>query len=516
MKKTATLLALAGLSMAAKSENHHSSLRHPKVVDHTPESDPYVIPNPTNQPKEAINKDDELLLIYKPRFDIDPGMIIRPPRDDIDRGILAKPRPANQFLYVDDELSLFNVHALEHHGRSRGGWHLASAQEPLDSKWNLAYKEGDKNAIDKPKDIGGMIVKEKGVFVTDKHADDELLFDIKPLDFGEIRRGGKSADDELIMFADGGMDPQPRRNKNFDPKTLTKPWYNQNQVMYADDELTLFETQPLHYRQPRRGAHRPTKNADDELIMFADGGLELPPTKTKILDPRALTKPWYNQNQVMYADDDLSLLPIKPINYGPRRGLAYPRNNNGVKNELLLVSAQSVDQTRSRGSPREIRRKLRVDEHADSELCQKTDSMKPKEVGGMIIKEKGVYIQYGRHDDADSELSWFNTQPLDHNRVRRGGGPSDNAADDELIMFADGGLDFPQRKPKILDPKALTKPWYDQNQVMYADDELSWFDTKPVDDSSSRRPNIPTIPPQVYLWSVNDELAVLGDLLNDN
>jgi len=311
MKKTATLLALAGLSMAAKSENHHSSLRHPKVVDHTPESDPYVTPNPTNQPKEAINNDDELLLIYKPRFDIDPGMIIRPPRDDIDRGILAKPRPANQFLYVDDELSLFNVHALEHHGRSRGGWHLASAQEPLDSKWNLAYKEGDKNAIDKPKDIGGMIVKEKGVFVTDKHADDELLFDIKPLDFGEIRRGGKSADDEL-----------------------------------------------------------------------------------------------------------------------------------------LLVSAQSVDQTRTRGYSREIKRKLRGDEHADSELCQKTDSVKPKEVGGMIIKEKGVYIQYGRHDDADSELSWF--------------------------------------------------------------------DTKPVDGSSSRRPNILTIPPKVYLWSVNDELAVLGDLLNDN
>jgi len=387
MKKTATLLALAGLSMTAKSENLHGSLRHSKVVDHTPESDPYVIINPDN------HKDDELLLIYKPRFDLDPGMVIRPPRDDIDRGIFVKPRPANQVLYVDDELGWFPVHLVEHFasrgdnevriarddandelslfhvktsgafGRSRG-WGVTDAQKPLDAESDFAYKEGaNSNTIDKPKDIGGMIIKEKGVAINEKHADDELpLFPTRTKPVSEWR--SRSVDDELSLFP----------TKPIDLSLLGRGVRERNSN--ADDELSLFRAKPFVFSQFGRGVSFGNSHADDELRM---------------LETRAIPS----------------------------------------------------DQAGSRLNPIPVSRKLRGDQHADSELCHKdtkkeADSVKPKEVGGMIIKERGVNVQYGRrHDDADNELSWFKTKPIDESLIRRAQVSINKVVDDELVVLRD-------------------------------------------------------------------------------
>jgi len=415
MKKTATLLALAGLSMTAKSENLHGSLRHSKVVDHTPESDPYVIINPDN------HKDDELLLIYKPRFDLDPGMVIRPPRDDIDRGIFVKPRPANQVLYVDDELGWFPVHLVEHFasrgdnevriarddandelslfhvktsgafGRSRG-WGVTDAQKPLDAESDFAYKEGaNSNTIDKPKDIGGMIIKEKGVAINEKHADDELpLF-----------------------------------------PTRTKPvseWRSRS----VDDELSLFPTKPIDLSLLGRGVRERNSNADDELSLFR--------AKPFVFSQFGRGVSFGNS----HADDELSLFRAKPFVFSQfGRGVSF--GNSHADDELRMLETRAIpsDQAGSRLNPIPVSRKLRGDQHADSELCHKdtkkeADSVKPKEVGGMIIKERGVNVQYGRrHDDADNELSWFKTKPIDESLIRRAQVSINKVVDDELVVLRD-------------------------------------------------------------------------------
>jgi hypothetical protein len=362
MKKTATLLALAGLSMAASPEHFHGSFRTRKVVDHQPLVDPYVTSKPSSQP-ETMNADDELLMIYKPRYDIDPGMVIRPsrgadidpgmvirpPYGDIDRGIFVKPRPPNQLLYADDELASYSDF-VKHPNRAYVDYRPLVKPQPAvvaDDELALHNKEVNKGfdaeMLIKPKPRRGD-AKLKPTVTAD---DDELVFIRRPLDSSFIKQA-VFVDDEFMLAnkevnkgLDAGMVIKPRRG-DVDPKMIIKPKRGdidpkiiinpKKDVIYADDELMFANSLYRPYVKPTiiaddefvylgKSLIKPAVFVDDEFMLAGkevnkgiDAGMVIKPRRGDV-DPKMVIKPKRGdidpkiiinpKKDVIYADDEL-------------------------------------------------------------------------------------------------------------------------------------------------------------------------------------------------------------------
>jgi hypothetical protein len=376
MKKTATLLALAGLSMAANPEHLHGSFRNRKFGDK-----PFVAQKPSKQ-SETLNADDELLLVYRPQFDIDTGMVKRPPRGydidpkmiitppygDIDQGIFVRPRPTPQVMWADDDELLVYVPKEKDVGPMRQHRDDELFSKGIDAGMVIKPKRGDidPKMVIKPKrgDIDPKIIlnPKKGVIYADDELlvkpnwagldikyrpqpitlvaddelfvnDDELLVYVpKEKDVGPMRQ---HRDDELFSKGvDAGMIFKPKRG-DIDPKMVIKP---KRDVIYTDDELALTNTL---YRPMK-----PTLVADDELMIYlpkelrnsparfnldddeffskgVDAGMVIKPKRGDI-DPKMIIKPKRGdidpkiilnpKKDVIYTDDELVYLqPMRAV-----------------------------------------------------------------------------------------------------------------------------------------------------------------------------------------------------------
>jgi len=354
MKKTATLIALAGLSMAANPEHLHGSFRNRKFGDK-----PFVAQKPTKQ-SETLNADDELLLIYKPQYDIDPGMVIRPPRGydidpkmiirppygDIDQGIFVKPRPTPKVMWADDDELIAYVPKEKDVGPIRqhrddelfskgvdAGMIIKPKRGDIDPKMIIKPKRGDidpKIILNPKKDViyaddellvrpnwAGLDVKYQShpVILADDELfanDDELIAYVpKEKDVGPIRQ---HRDDELFSKGvDAGMVIKPKRG-DIDPKMIIKPKRGdidpkiilnpKKDVIYADDELLV---RPNWAGLDVKYQSHPVILADDELNLIST--LHRPIIKQALV----------NDDELFANDDELIAYVPKEKDVGPIR-----------------------------------------------------------------------------------------------------------------------------------------------------------------------------------------------------